>query len=210
MKLTAEKRENSGKKEKEKEKEKEKHKDKKEKDKDKKEKDKDKKDKKEKEKSKDKHSTSSPAVPPRTMSPSVSSATLTSKERKSLLREGSTGSTGSDGEKKKTFSSRTLKLGRKRSTKSEPMPEPAKLLEIWNQLLVRSNSHEPKSIRRRSFSGGPFLSSRILALPAPHFLLAQHCFDAQKSLLSILAPTLGILNRSGSKYLTQVLVLLLS
>ena len=153
MKLTAEKRENSGKKEKEKEKEKEKHKDKKEKDKDKKEKDKDKKDKKEKEKSKDKRSTDSPSVPPRTMSPSVSSATLTSKERKSLLREGSTGSTGSDGEKKKSFSSRTLKLGRKRSTKSEPMPEPAKLLEIWNQLLVRFNSHEPKSIWPASFSG---------------------------------------------------------
>jgi hypothetical protein len=134
LRLTGDKRENSTGKDK-KEKEKEKHKDKKEKDKDKK----DKKDKdKELRASKDKtkHLPASPSMARPALPSSVSTVALTSKERKGLFREGSSGSTGSDGkDKKSSSSSRVLKLGRKRSTKTEPMPEPAKLLEIWNQLL---------------------------------------------------------------------------
>jgi phage protein D len=136
LRLTSEKRENSTGKDKEK-KEKEKHKDKKEKD--KKEKDKDKDKKADKDKSKDKDKKTATSSRPSIISTSVSSVALTGKERKGILREGSSGSlSGSDGKKEKSSSSRTLKLGRKRSTKTEPMPEPSKLLEMWNQLLVRA------------------------------------------------------------------------
>jgi len=142
LRLTSEKRENSaGKEKKEKEKHKEhKDKDKEHKDKDKLPKEKDKKDKSSKdkkdksskeEKDKDKRGSASPSGARPAVPSNVSSATLTSKDRR-----------GFDGkDKKSSSSSRVLKLGRKRSTKTEPMPEPAKLLEIWNQLLVRAPIH---------------------------------------------------------------------
>ena len=145
LRLTSEKRENSaGKEKKEKEKHKEhKDKDKEHKDKDKLPKEKDKKDKSSKEeKDKDKRGSASPSGARPAVPSNVSSATLTSKDRRGLFREASNESTGSDGkDKKSSSSSRVLKLGRKRSTKTEPMPEPAKLLEIWNQLLVRAPIH---------------------------------------------------------------------
>lgn len=181
MRITSEKRENSsGKEKKEKEKEKEKHKDKKEKDKDKKEKDKDKKDKKEKEKSKDKTAVASTSAPRPSLSPSVSSAVLTPKERKSLFREGSTGSTGSDGKEKRGYSTRTLKLGRKRSTRSEPMPEPAKLLEIWNQLLVRLGLERGPRMQSWTLFGLTRAKSAPFAALPRHFRVSPRALDEQK------------------------------
>lgn len=105
------------------------------KEKDKKEKEKEK-DKKEKEKEKDKDKKASPSLA-RT-STSGSSSNLTGKDKKTLIRESSSGSAGSEGKKDKSSSKGTLsKLGTTRRSKAEPMPDHAKLMEMWNQLMVR-------------------------------------------------------------------------
>lgn len=143
LRITLGREDSSGKEKDKKEKEKEKTKEKEKEKKDKKEKDKKEKEKektKEKEKDKDKDKKASPSLARTTTS--GSSTSLTTKDKKTLIREGSSGSAGSDGKKDKSSSKGTLsKLGTSRRSKQEPMPEHGKLIEMWNQLLVRHRTN---------------------------------------------------------------------
>lgn len=108
-----------------------------------KEKDKDKEVKKEKEKEKHKHKTKDKESkhkekdgekePKEKKVANNHNLDVISNDRKGLVRESSSGSSGEVKEKK---SFRILKLGRRKSTKNEPMPSSEKLYEIWTNLLV--------------------------------------------------------------------------